>query len=105
MLSDVWLFLLTFSSAVVSIMGVVRGNYWLVAAGGIILWPVCFDLNGTTSFHGLIFLPFFHVASVIALNKHSKRLAWLFLIPSLLLAIMFLTVFIVFGFRQDGVVY
>jgi hypothetical protein len=104
-MNDLWLVILTFISAVVSVMGVARNNYRFVLAGVIILLPVCFDLNGTVSFRGLILLPLFHIASIFSLNENRKNLAWLFLLPSILLELVFLFVFLMFGLMDDGAVY
>lgn len=104
-MNDLWLVILTFISAVVSIIGVARNNYRFVLAGVIVLLPVCFDLNNTTSFRGLILLLLFHIASIFSLNENKKGLAWFFLTPSILLALLFLFVFLILGFMEDGAVY
>jgi len=84
-------------------IGVARNNYRIVLAGLILLLPVCFELYGYKDTQGAFVLPIFHVASIFALNEDRQRLAWLCLIPSILLALLSLLFFLVFGLMEDGV--
>lgn len=103
--ADYLLVLGTFLSTLFSIIGVAMNKYRLILVGAILLLPICFNLNGTMSFSGIILLPIFHVFSMFALNQNYKLVAWLFLIPSILLTLVVLTALIIIELLGEGPVY
>jgi hypothetical protein len=105
-MSDFLIILGMLLATVVSVIGVAKNNTVIVFVGAFLSLPVLFYLNNTISFRGIIFLPILHLGAVVALNKEKKSIAWLFLLPMILLTLLFLYLGILFGLLMEkGVVY
>jgi hypothetical protein len=72
-------------SLVVSIIGTLKGKYWLLVLGMLLFLPFCLYLDGTPNFHGTTLLSLFHLAAAYAVRRNQNWLAWIFLIPSVVL--------------------
>jgi hypothetical protein len=74
-----------FLSLIVSVIGILKGKYGLVLLGMLLFLPFCLYLDGTPNFHGTTLLSLFHLAAAYAVRRNAKWLAWIFLIPSVVL--------------------
>ena len=74
-----------FLSLIVSAIGILKGKYGLLILGMILFLPFCLYLDGTPNFHGTTLLSLFHLAPAYAVRRNAKWLAWIFLIPSVVL--------------------
>lgn len=105
-MSDNQFILSAIAAAVISVFGVARRNYWALYIGGVLFLPVCSYLNTSPSFRGIFLLPLFHLGAAYALYKQKQGLAWVSLLPALMLTIFLSLVALVFGvLMEEGVVY
>jgi hypothetical protein len=74
-----------FLSLIISVIGILKGKYGLVLLGMLLFIPFCLYLDGTPNFHGTTLLSLFHLAAAYAVRRNAKWLAWIFLIPSVVL--------------------
>jgi hypothetical protein len=72
-------------SLVVSVIGILKGKYGLVLLGMLLFLPFCLYLDGTPNFHGTTLLSLFHLAAAYAVRRNANWLAWIFLLPSVVL--------------------
>lgn len=77
-------------SLVVSIIGILKNKYWLVLLGMLLFLPFCLYLDGTPNFHGTTLLSLFHLPAAYAVRRNANWLAWIFLIPSVVLIVFVL---------------
>jgi hypothetical protein len=77
-------------SLVVSVIGILKGKYGLLVLGMLFFLPFCLYLDGTPKFDGTILLSLFHLAAAFAVRRKSKWLAWIFLLPSVVLILFVL---------------
>ena len=91
-------------SILASIFGILKNKHWLLLLGALLYIPPCYYLNN--AFNGIIFLPLLNIGSMVAVHNNRKLIAWLFLLPEILLALVFLLLGLVFGLLMEkGVVY
>src|SRR5215207_3200440 len=72
-------------SLIVSIIGILKNKAWFLLLGMFLFLPFCYYLDGTPRFDGTILLSLFHLAAAYAVRRNAKWLAWIFLIPSVVL--------------------
>jgi hypothetical protein len=72
-------------SLVVSVIGILKKRYGLVLLGMLLFLPFCLYLDGTPNFNGTTLLSLFHLPAAYAVRKNANWLAWIFLIPSVVL--------------------
>jgi hypothetical protein len=85
-------------SLILSVLGVLKNNYWLVLIGAVLLFPISYYFNGSPSSHGYaIFLPIFQVISAAAVKEEYRLWAWLFLLPAF--SIVFWFIFVVLSYQ------
>jgi hypothetical protein len=72
-------------SLILSIIGILKGKPWLLILGMFLFLPFCLYLDGTPNFDGTVLLPLFHLAAAFAVRRNAKWLAWIFLLPSVVL--------------------
>lgn len=72
-------------SLLVSIIGILKGKYGLLLLSMFLFIPFCLYLDGTPNFHGTTLLSLFHLAAAYAVRRNASWLAWIFLIPSVVL--------------------
>src|SRR5688572_24278609 len=72
-------------SLFVSGIGILKGKYGLVLLGMLLFLPFCLYLDGTPNFHGTTLLSLFHLAAAYAVRRNANWLAWIFLLPSVIL--------------------
>ena len=77
-------------SLIVSAIGILKGKYGLVLLGMLLFLPFCLYLDGTPNFDGTVLLPLFHLAAAYAVCRNANWLAWIFLIPSVVLIVFVL---------------
>ena len=77
-------------SLIVSAIGILKGKYGLLLLGMILFLPFCLYLDGTPRFDGTILLSLFHVAAAYAVRRKWNWLAWILLIPSVVLIVFVL---------------
>jgi hypothetical protein len=79
-------------SLALSVLGAVKGKYWLLLTGAVLFLPICYYFNGSPVFHGyFICVPAFQVMGAAAVRQGRKVWAWLLLAPAFLTAIWFFT--------------
>jgi hypothetical protein len=77
-----------FLSLLVSAIGILKENVWLVILGAVLFAPFSYYLSGAPGLAGLpILLPGFQVGSAIAVREKNKLWAWLLLVPALFAAL------------------
>jgi hypothetical protein len=79
-----------FLSLIISVIGILKGKYGLVLLGMLLFIPFCLYLDGTPNFHGTTLLSLFHLATAYAVRRNANWLAWIFLIPSVVLILFVL---------------
>src|SRR5262245_51649835 len=79
-----------FLSLVVSTIGILKNQAWLLLLGMFLFLPFCYYLDGTPNFDGTVLLPLFHLAAAYAVRHKWNWLAWIFLLPSLVLILFVL---------------
>ncbi len=72
-------------SLIISVIGILKGKYGLVLLGMLLFLPFCLYLDGTPNFKGTNLLSLFHLAAAYAVRRKANWLAWIFLIPSVVL--------------------
>lgn len=77
-------------SLIVSVIGILKGRHWLLILGMLLFLPFCLYLDGTPNFDGTVLLPLFHLAAAYAVRRNANWLAWIFLIPSVVLILFVL---------------
>lgn len=91
-------------SILASIFGILRNKQWFFLLGALLFLPFCYYLN--KAYNGIIFLPILNLGSMVAVNNNRKAIAWLFLLPEILIALMALFLVIAVGlFMEKGIVY
>jgi hypothetical protein len=87
-----------FISLLVSVIGVVKGKYWLVIIGAVVLIPFSYYLNGAPGANGFaILLPLFQIVSAAAVREGNKVWAWLMLVPAFLASLWVVGVALFYG--------
>lgn len=77
-------------SLILSVIGILKDNFWFVLLGAVLFIPVVYYMNGSPSLNGLaILLPLFPIASAAALREGNKTWAWILLLPAFLTVIWF----------------
>jgi hypothetical protein len=74
-----------FLSLIISVIGILKGKYGLVLLGMLLFMPFCLYLDVTPKFDGTILLSLFHLVAAFAVRRNANWLAWIFLIPSVVL--------------------
>jgi hypothetical protein len=74
-----------FLSLILSAIGILKNKAWFLLLGMFLFLPFCYYLDGTPRFDGTILLSLFHVAAAYAVRRKWNWLAWIFLIPSVVL--------------------
>ena len=77
-----------FVSLTLSVIGVVKGKFWLVIIGALLFAPFSYYLNGAVSNNGFPFLlPLLQMGSAAAVHEKNKLWAWILLTPSFLVTL------------------
>jgi hypothetical protein len=79
-----------FLSLVLSVIGILKNKAWLVLLGMLLFFPFCYYLDGTPKFDGTIVLSLFHLGAAYAVRRNVNWLAWIFLIPPVILVLFVL---------------
>ncbi len=79
-------------SLIISVIGIIKNKYWFLLLGMFLFIPFCLYLDGTPNFHGITLLSLFHLAAAYAVRRNANWLAWIFLIPSMVLIIFILSI-------------
>jgi hypothetical protein len=77
-------------SLIVSAVGILKNKVWLLLLGMFLFIPFCLYLDGTPNFHGTTLLSLFHLAAAFAVRRNANWLAWIFMIPSVVLIVFVL---------------
>jgi hypothetical protein len=77
-------------SLIVSVIGILKGKYGLLILGMFLFLPFCLYLDGTPNFKGTTMLGLFHLAAAYAVRRNANWLAWILLLPSVVLTIFVL---------------
>ena len=77
-------------SLIVSVIGVLKSKASFLLLGMLLFLPFCYYLDGTPRFDGTILLSLFHLAAAFAVRRKWNWLAWIFLLPSVVLILFVL---------------
>ena len=89
-------------SLLLAMLGIVNNKAWPLLVGVVMVFPFSSFLSNALDFSGFIFIPLFYLGSAAAVYWKNRSLAWLCLMPVILLAVFLLT--IVFVFAKEGAV-
>ena len=88
------------ASLALSVVGVIKGKFWIVLLAAVLFLPLAYYLEGSPSYNGFaILLPLFQVASAAALREGNKTWAWILLAPAFLVTAWF--VFVVLSYQPS----
>jgi hypothetical protein len=72
-------------SLLVSVTGLITKHYWLLLIGAVLSIPFSYYLSGAPGFRNIVFvLPLFQVGAVFAVRAKKMFMAWLLLLPVIL---------------------
>ncbi len=88
-----------FLSLLVSAVGILKDQYWLVLIGAFLFMPFTYYLNGSPGLRGgfVILLPLFQLGSTLAVYRKKRTLAWLLLAPSILMVFWVVSVVLIYS--------
>jgi hypothetical protein len=88
------------ASLLVSVIGVLKGKFWLVITSAVLFIPFSYYLNGSPDLRGFaIFLPLFQIGSALAVRAMKNLLAWILLLPAFLSALWVFAVALLYQVR------
>src|SRR5689334_10979864 len=79
-----------FLSLVLSVIGILKNRALFLLLGMLLFLPFCYYLDGTPRFDGTIVLSLFHLGAAYAVRRKWNWLAWILLIPSVVLILFVL---------------
>ena len=79
-----------FLSLILSAIGILKNKVSFLLLGMLLFLPFCYYLDGTPRFDGTILLSLFHLGAAFAVRRKWNWLAWILLIPSLVLILFVL---------------
>ena len=83
-----------------SVVGILKGKYWLGIIGAILFAPFSYYLFGASSANGFAFLPLLGMLlSAAAVHEKNKRWAWILLVPAFFVTLWVLAVALVYQIR------
>ena len=72
-------------SLLTSVIGLITKRYWLLLTGAVLSIPFSYYLSGTPGLRNIVFvLPLFQVGAAFAVRTHKMFMAWLLLLPVIL---------------------
>lgn len=90
-------FPMAFVPLVLSVIGVVKQEFWFSIIGAVLFFPFSYYLSGAPGSYRLpLLLPLFLVGSALAVRLKKKLWAWILLAPALLISIYVILVVVVY---------
>ncbi len=88
-----------FLSLLLSVIGIIKEKYWLVIGGAILFLPFTYYLYGSPGIlsNFVILLPLLQLGSALAVFKEKRTLAWLLLVPSMLMVLWVVSVVLIYS--------
>jgi hypothetical protein len=85
----------TILSLVLSLIGLIRNKFWLLAIGAVLFLPFVYYFGGSPATRIIIVLPLLHFGSAYALYKNNKMMAWSLFSPVIMFVLFVICIVLV----------